>query len=367
MIPLIDLKRRHARYQEPAERMLIEIARSGVYLSGHQTVGLVAALRDYLGASSVSLVGNATDGLEIALRAVGATSGGLVYTVANAGGYASIAATLIGARVGFIDINPETLQMDPFQLEDELSNLREKPQAVVVTHLYGQMAPVEHIIDICSTFGIPVVEDLAQALGARRNGRAAGTLGEVGVTSFYPTKNLGGYGDGGAIFTNDAALGQRISKLTQYGWGAKYKIDLAGGRNSRMDEIQAGLVRLHLNGLDADNSARREIYEQYRLAGGYLRFPLGSDESTVPHLAVAVGADRQAEHEFFQERGIATAIHYPTCDHQQLPEWHWAGPLTNSEWASERVLTLPLFPEMTREEVSIVSTAIGGLAPRIPA
>lgn len=366
MIPLIDLSRRHARYQEPVERMLIDVARSGIYLSGQQTLELTVALRDYLATSSVSLVGNGTDGLEIALRAVGVTADGLVYTVANAGGYASIATTLIGARVGFVDINPNTLQMDPGQLEDELSNLRVKPQAVVVTHLYGQMAPIEQIIDICSTFGIPVVEDVAQAMGARRHGRAAGTFGDVGVTSFYPTKNLGGYGDGGAVFTNDVDLGQRVSKLAQYGWGAKYKIDLAGGRNSRMDEIQAGLVRLHLSGLDADNSARREIYEQYRLAGGYLRFPLGSDESTVPHLAVAIGANRQVERDFFAERGIATAIHYPTCDHQQLPEWHWAGPLSNSEWASERVITLPLFPEMTREEVAVVSGAIGELASVLP-
>ena len=366
MIPLIDLNRRHARYQEPVERMLIDVARSGVYLSGKQTLGLTSELCDYLGARFVSLVGNGTDGLEIALRAVGVTADSLVYTVANAGGYASIAATLIGAQVGFVDIDPDTLQMDPGQLENELSNLSSKPQAVVVTHLYGQMAPIEQIVDICLAFGIPVVEDVAQAMGARRNGRAAGTLGDVGVTSFYPTKNLGGYGDGGAVFTNDMELGQRISKLAQYGWGQKYRVDLLGGRNSRMDEIQAGLVRLHLAGLDADNSRRREIYEQYRLAGGYLRFPLGSDESSAPHLAVVIGADRQLEREFFQERGIATAIHYPTCDHQQLPEWQWAEPLDNTEWASDRVLTLPLFPEMTREEVAVVSGAIGGLATKLP-
>lgn len=361
MIPLIDLKRRHARYRDPIERMLVDVARSGIYISGPQTSGLTGELRDYLGTSFVSLVGNGTDGLEIAMRAIGVTPGGLVYTVANAGGYASIAATLIGARVGFIDINRDSLQLDPYALEHELSQLREKPQAVVVTHLYGQMAPVEEIVDVCAPWGIPVIEDVAQAMGARRHQRTAGTLGNVGVTSFYPTKNLGGYGDGGAIFTDDAELGQRIAMLAQYGWGEKYKIDLRGGRNSRMDELQAGLVRIHLGGLDADNRLRRDIYEQYRSSGGYLRFPLRDEESTVPHLGIVLGKDREAEQRFFLDRGIGTAVHFPICDHHQIPEWQWAGSLVNSEWATAQVLTLPLFPEMTKKEVGVVSQAIGAL------
>jgi len=239
---------------------LAEVAERGIYIEGEECSQFVTDFAAYCGVGHCIGVGNGTDALEIALRAVGCGPGDEVVTVANAGMYAASACVLTGATPVFSDVDAERLLMDPASLESALSP---KTRAVVVTHLYGAMAPMRELSRIAAEAGVALVEDCAQGHGAVLDGRRAGSWGTVAAFSFYPTKNLGGLGDGGAVVTSDEALASRVDSLAHYGWTERYRAVVPRGRNSRLDEIQAAVLRRKLPKLDARNARRRHILDRY--------------------------------------------------------------------------------------------------------
>ncbi|HYO83980.1 MAG TPA: DegT/DnrJ/EryC1/StrS family aminotransferase, partial [Bryobacteraceae bacterium] len=300
----------------------------------------------WCGARQCVGTGNGTDALELALRAVGVTAGSRVATVANAGMYSTAAILACGATPVFVDVDPDTLNVTP-ELLSPLS-----ADAVVVTHLYGRMAPVEAICKAVSP--IPVIEDCAQSHGAVLNGKRAGTWGVAGCFSFYPTKNLGACGDGGAVVTSSPELAQRVRVLRQYGWTARYRAEVPGGRNSRLDELQAAVLRLKLPLLTGWNQRRRDL-------AALMGIDRGRSESDVVHLLVIQHAERDRLRDFLRQRGIASDVHYPVPDYRQPAVTAVIGetlPLPQTERACAAVLTLPCFPEMTDEEAMRVREAV---------
>lgn len=303
---------------------------------------------------------NGTDALELALRALGVTAGDTVFLAANAGFYASAAAHLIGARPHYVDVDEETLTLSPNALARALS--QQTPKAILVTHLYGQLADMDAILSLAQPAAIPVIEDCAQAHGASRDGRLAGSFGSIGCFSFYPTKNLGAIGDGGAATTDDPFLAETLRKLRQYGWKEKYHVEIPGGRNSRLDELQAAFLREKLRLLDSWTSERRSIAARYTraLSSLPLRCPCSSGEDFVSHLYVIRTEGRAALRTHLQSLGVATEVHYPIPDHLQpaYASGQSKGTLPVTEDACRTVLSLPCFPGLTAAEQNRVIDAI---------
>jgi dTDP-4-amino-4,6-dideoxygalactose transaminase len=231
-------------------------------------------------------------------------------------------------------------------------------RAVVVTHLYGRMAGLPALLAAAGK--VPVIEDCAQAHGARLEGRHAGTWGAVGCFSFYPTKNLGALGDGGALVTSDAALASRIRALRQYGWTSRYRSTIPRGRNSRLDEMQAAILRAKLPHLDSWNVRRRDIARYYgsALAGLDLALPGTCGPDYVAHLYVVRTPHRDRLARTLAAEGIGTDVHYPVPDYLQESVRTASAPLSETERCCREVLTLPCFPEMTDEETARVAAAV---------
>jgi aminotransferase EvaB len=356
-VPFNDLARQLPVFEPDLSRAIAEVVASGWYVMGPQHDAFEAEFAAYCGVDHCMGVGNGTDALEIALRAVGC--GDEVVTAANAGGYTSTAILLAGAVPVFADVDEQSLLLTAHTVEPLLS---ERTRAIVVTHLYGKLADVDAIVAVAETRGIVVLEDCAQAHGARRAGRAAGSFGDIAAFSFYPTKNLGALGDGGAVVTRDSDLARRVRQLRQYGWAEKYRAVTPGGCNSRLDEIQAAVLRVKLRSLDGQNARRRRIAERYRIAseGTPLRMLPAGDDS-VAHLCVGLHPDRDGFRERMTAAGVDTAVHYPVPDHRQeaFSEAGWrAASLATTESAAGRVVSLPCFPELTDDEVDRVCAAI---------
>lgn len=337
-----------------------EVVASGWYVHGRKHQAFEEAFAAYCGVETCVGVANGTDALEIALRAVGCGPGSEVVTVANAGGYTTTACIAAGATPVFADIEDDTLEMSLASLERALSP---RTRAVVITHLYGYMAEVGALAALARSRGVAVIEDCAQAHGAMLGGRRAGSFGDLACFSFYPTKNLGALGDGGAIVTNDGELAEKCRMLRQYGWAGKYDARIAGGRNSRLDELQAAVLLVKLPHLDGWNERRREVVERYRQAASESSLGLVHEPGPdyVAHLCVAVHPDRDAARGWLLDAGVETAVHYPIPDHRQaaLAGVAWRGSdLRVTERASGSVLSLPCYPELTDAEVEHVARAL---------
>lgn len=358
-VPLFDATRVQAPHL-PAIRAAIDgVLASGRLILGPEVARFEEAFAGYCGVSHAVGVANGSDALELALRAVGVGAGDRVVAVANAGGYATVAIRACGGVPLYAEIDPETLLLDVDALAPLLA---QAPRALIVTHLYGRLAAVEAIAAECAARGIALIEDCAQAHGARRGGRRAGSFGAIGCFSFYPTKNLGALGDGGALTTSDAALAARLRALRQYGWSAKYQVTVEHGRNSRLDEIQAAILAAKLPQLDAENARRRAIAQAYDagLRGTPAR-PLAGrgGEDDVVHLYLVRHARRDALRAHLAQAGVGCDVHYPVADHQQ-PAWRAADPpsLPVTERAVGEILTLPCHPAMSDEEVQHVIDAV---------
>ena len=361
MIPLNDLSRGTSASTE-VQGVVSRVLASGQWINGREQKGFETEFANYLGVDHFLGVASGTDAIEIALRALGCTHGSKVVTVANAGAYTTIAATLIGCEVIFCDVDPQTLIMDVDSLSEVLSS---EIDVVVVTHLYGNIAPVKKIKEICDRFGVKIVEDCAQATGGTLDGQRVGSLGDIGTFSFYPTKNLGGVGDGGGISTNQNSVAEKVYQLRQYGWVDKYKIKLPYGRNSRLDEIQAAVLRLNLVELDEGNQRRRAILDNYSkaIAQSGIRLVTNSSTESAAHLAILILPEqisRDLFREYMRANRIATDIHYPILDTDQIA-YAKAGVVANlhhSRAAVGSIVTIPLFPQMTVEELSHITSAL---------
>jgi aminotransferase EvaB len=346
---------------EPALMRALHEAASRViasnrYVLGTEVESFEREFAAFCGTTNCVGVANGTDALELALRAVGVACGDRVVTAANAGYYTATALRAIGAEPTYVDVGDDFV-MSAAGLEGALNGAR----AIVVTHLYGRMAPINEIVARAQVAKVPVIEDCAQAHGAAHAGRCAGAFGTAGCFSFYPTKNLGALGDGGAVITSDANLASRVRSLRQYGWGAKYHVDRTGGRNSRLDEMQAAFLRVKLPYLPVWNAARVAIANRYceGLRALPIRVPEWCDGEYVAHLFVIRCRDRDALRTHLAAAGIATDIHYPIPDHAQSIE---AGDgkvrLPGTEAACGEVLTLPCYPGMPHADVDRVVAAI---------
>lgn len=314
----------------------------------------------YVGVKHCLTVANGTDALELGLRALGVQPQDKVATVANAGMYTTTALLTIGAEPVFLDVDSETQVVSAREIDRAIQT---GVKVIVTTHLYGNAIPeISEIALKCREAGIGLVEDCAQAHGACVEGRQVGSFGDIGCYSFYPTKNLGALGDGGAIVTNNGALAERISKLRQYGWTSKYKVELTGARNSRLDELQAAILSEFLPYLDRWNSRRREIAAQYssRIAHPLLKLPCPNGEGYVAHLYVVRTEKRDLLREDLSRKGIATDIHYPIPDYRQpiFGNQFTNLRLPNTEALANEVLTLPCYPEMTDKDVDQVVSAV---------
>lgn len=328
------------------------------YVLGEEVASFESEFAKYVGVSSCVSLANGTDALELALRGLDVKDGDKVVAVANAGFYGSTAIHAIGAIPLYIDVDSKTLTMSVVALAKALE---QKPKAVIVTHLYGQLADIDELVRVARQAGVPLIEDCAQSHGATRNGRQAGSFGNIGCFSFYPTKNLGALGDGGAIVTSDVDLATRIRSLRQYGWSQKYQVVVSGGRNSRLDEIQAAILREKLPRLAEWNNVRRSIAKRYNEAWASLPLvrPCSTESDYVAHLYVLRVNDRHSFREFLKVRGIATDIHYPIPDHRQ-PAYPSSevDQLEVTESACASVVSLPCFPGLTEVEVEQVIVAV---------
>lgn len=356
-VPLNDLGRGPGTSAEVAAAVA-RVLQSGWYVHGPEHAAFEGELAAFVGARHAVGVASGTDALELALRAVRPDDPGAVLTAANAGGYTTVAARRAGRQVRYADVDASTMCLDPRDVERRLDGVA----AVVVTHLYGRLAPVEDLVAVCARAGVALVEDCAQAAGARRGGRRAGSSGDAATFSFYPTKNLAAVGDGGAVVTSSDEVADRLRQLRQYGWGAKYGIEVDGGRNSRLDELQAAVLRVGLGRLDEDNARRREVIARYAeaAAGSSVQVLPARGEDHVAHLAVAVTHDRDRVRQQLAAAGVGTDVHYPVPDHRQAAYGAHHADLTlpATEDAARRVFSLPCFPQLTEPELDTVCAAL---------
>lgn len=364
IVPFNDLSRTPPELAREVEAAVARVLASGWYVLGPEHEAFGGELADYLGTRHVVLLGNGTDALELGLAALGVGTGDRVVTVANAGAYSTVAMRLLGATPLFADVAADTHLMTPETFEAALASAAERPRAVVVTHLYGAIADIEGIVAIARRHGIAVLEDCAQSLGARREGRLAGTVGDIATTSFYPTKNLGAIGDGGAVITDDPELADAVTRMRQYGWSSKYRIEFDHGRNSRLDELQAAVLRVRLPYLDSWNERRRAIHSTYEQATSSLVH--SATEPFIAHLAVAVSTDRDGVRDRLKRAGVTTDVHYPVPDHHQaFPNAIGSVSLPVTEMLADQVFSLPMFPELTESEIDRVCAALQTVESRL--
>jgi dTDP-3-amino-2,3,6-trideoxy-4-keto-D-glucose/dTDP-3-amino-3,4,6-trideoxy-alpha-D-glucose/dTDP-2,6-dideoxy-D-kanosamine transaminase len=357
-----DLTRHTRALSSEINAAIARVLERGWYILGPEVEAFEAEFANYAGTTRAVGVANGTDALELALRAVGVGPGDRVATVANAGMYSTTAILAIGAVPAYVDVSAESMTMDPACLAAAVQGAA----AAVVTHLYGQMADMPRIMEAAA--GVPVIEDCAQSHGAQRDGIKAGAWGAAGAFSFYPTKNLGALGDGGAVVTSSMGIAEQVRRLRQYGWSAKYRATERGGRNSRLDELQAAVLRTKLPHLDRWNDRRRSIAALYDARLQDLLAPenrhTGKNAGAtvqgseyVGHLYTIRSAKRDILRARLAAKGIASEVHYPIPDYRQeavaMPVF-----LPVTERCCAEVLTLPCFPEMTDAEVELVCAAI---------
>lgn len=363
-VPFGDLARQAAALGPELTNALARVAASGWYVLGREVADFETEFAGFCGATACVGVASGTDALYLALAALEVGSGDEVITVANACVYQTAAIVQVGARPVFVDIDPMTHNLDPTLLEAAITP---RTKVIMPVHLYGRPADMAAIWSVARLYDLYVVEDAAQAHGARYSGPEPGARVGGGVSacccfSFYPSKNLGALGDGGAITTNDLDLAERLRRLRMYGWQEKYIAVERGGRNSRLDEIQAAVLRVKLRLLTEWNQARRERAAWYRelLADLPLELP-ADDPGHVYHLFVIQCDRRDALRRHLIAHGVGCDVHYPLPAHLQ-PTYamfgYRRGALPHTERAAERVLSLPLFPELTREEVEYVAQTV---------
>lgn len=342
---------------------LDRVLAGGHYILGPEVEAFEREFAAYHGGGCAVGVANGTDALELALRAVGVERGDRVATVANTVSATAAAIEAVGAQPVFVEIEPDTMLMSAEALGEVLE--REPGVRVVVpVHLYGQPAAMPAIVERARRHGAKVVEDCAQSHGARIAGGPAGTWSDAAAYSFYPTKNLGALGDGGAVFTRDEATAQRVRALRQYGWRQRY-VSEAPGRNSRLDELQAAVLRVKLKHLDAENAVRRALAQRYReqLRAAPLRLPgVATESEPVWHQFTVRTPRREALREQLASRGIMAGVLYPVPLHRQPAFAQAAVSLPETERACAEVLCLPVHPGVAVADVDRVCREIVGWA-----
>lgn len=346
-------------HREAIDAAIRRVLESGRYILGDEVIAFEREFAEYVGVRDAIGVGSGTEALHLALAACGVGAGDEVITVAHTAVATVAAIELCGATPVFVDIEPDYFTLDPDQLEDAITS---RTKAVIPVHLYGQPADLAAIVSIAQQHGIKLIEDCAQAHGTMYRDRRVGSWGDVACFSFYPTKNLGAIGDAGAVVTNDPLLAEKVRSLREYGWASQRSVSEVRGWNSRLDELQAAILRVKLPFLDEENERRREIAALYDelLCDSDLILPRRRADAThVFHLYVVRSAERDELLARLRCEGIGASIHYPVPVHLQpayAGRFARAGSLPNTERIAREILSLPIYPELGEAEIPRVSS-----------
>ncbi|HVP81225.1 MAG TPA: DegT/DnrJ/EryC1/StrS family aminotransferase [Thermodesulfobacteriota bacterium] len=368
MVPFFDLTRQYEKIKGEILSATQRVYEKGHFVLGEEVSAFEREFSEYCGVPYGVGVGSGTDALYLALKAAGIGEGDEVVTVANSFVATALAISFTGASPLFVDIDPQTYTMDPERLElllkrQRARNRSRKIKAILPVHLYGHPAEMDSIMEISNRYGLIVVEDACQAHGAKFGDKKVGSLGAMGCFSFYPTKNLGGYGDGGMVVTNHKKYDQKLRLLRCYGERKKYQHVLKG-HNSRLDEIQAALLRVKLKYLDQWGEERRRKARIYTETLSPLGVTCPSERAEVRHAyhLYAIKTEKRGRLQaFLKKRGVETLIHYPIPipaqkAYHDLRYKRGDLPLTN-EW-SRKILSLPFYPEMKNHEMEEVVEGI---------
>lgn len=365
MIPQANPRAQYLAHREEIDAAIARVLEAGRYILGEECAAFEREFAEYIGVRYAIGVGSGTEALHLALAACKIGPGDEVIAPAHTAVATVAAIELTGATPVLVDIDPQNFNLDPTRLEAAITP---RTRAIIPVHLYGQAADLDPILAIARRYSLRVVEDCAQAVGATYHGRRVGSWGDIAAFSFYPTKNLGAIGDGGMVVTNDAALAERAGLLRQYGWRERYISEIAGW-NTRLDELQAAILRVKLRYLEEDTELRLKWVEIYKDLSGLTNLtglelpqemPYGRH---VYHLYVVRHPRRDELQAYLKERGIGTLVHYPAPIHLQ-PAYRGRlgdmGSFPHAEQAAREVLSLPLYPELTESQVRAVVEAISG-------
>lgn len=351
-------------YQEEIEKAVLKVLRSDRYILGSEVSSLEAEFANFIGANFAVGVANGTDALELAIRSLEIKPGDEIITVSHTAVATVAAIEAAGAVPVLVDVDPFFYTLDSNQLGEVLTP---KTKAIIAVHLYGQSSDLDAINEFCIKHNLYLIEDVSQAHGSKLKGKRLGGIGNIGCFSCYPTKNLGAIGDAGLIATNEPRLAQNIKMLREYGWKNRYISDFAG-RNSRLDEIQAAILRVKLRHLDSDNDKRKELASLYsrQLTGKWLNLPkIRENSEHVFHLYVVRTKYRNELMSYLQEINIQTTVHYPLPIHLQ-PAYknriQTASVMSVTERLSQEVLSLPIYPEFQTKHLDEVVKAINNFA-----
>lgn len=355
MIPQADPKRCFDKVRKEIDQAIQNVFDRGVFILGPETEAFEVEFAAFLGVRHAVGVSSGTDAVALALVAAGLKEGDEVITVSMTAVATAIAIQEAGGIPKFVDVDPVGRCMDPMAIAAAIGP---RTAAIVPVHLHGFPADMDAILAVARRNGLLVVEDCAQAHGATYRGRSVGSFGHAGAFSFYPTKNLGAAGDGGAVVTGDAAIAERVRRLRAYGWNDQ-RVTTGPGSNRRLDELQAAILRILLTRLGISNAERRSLAAQFRkhLADLPVDLPV-DDEGTVYH-QFAIGVDHRSELQLFMaSQGVQTSAHYPVGVHQQPRFSSGAGPLPVTERLAERLISLPIQPEIARDHVPHISRIV---------
>jgi dTDP-4-amino-4,6-dideoxygalactose transaminase len=363
----MEPKASYIAHQEEINVAIQRVLDSGRYILGEEVENFEREFASYLGVRYAIGVGSGTDALQIALRACGIEEGDWVISVSHTAVATIASIDLVGAVPVLVDVNPRTYTIDLNLLEDTIKTINKKTsklKAIIPVHLYGHPCDMLPVMDLAARHGLYVIEDCAQSHGATIYGQKTGTWGHLSAFSFYPTKNLGALGDGGAVVTNDDGLARRARLIREYGWEMRYKSEIRG-MNSRLDELQAAVLRVKLKYLDAENDLRRKVASEYNslLNSTSLKLPrVSPNVQHVYHQYVVRSRFRDELRAFLAKNGITALIHYPIPVHLQ-PAYEGCaligtGGLGVTEKVCKEVLSLPIGPQITSDQVKLVSEII---------
>lgn len=362
---MVDLKRQYEKIQPEIDKALLEVIRSTKYINGPEVHAFREELESYLGVKHVIPCGNGTDALQVAMMALDFKPGDEVITTSFTFVATVEVIALLGLTPVLVDVDPGTYNMDPEAFRKAIT---QKTKAVVPVHLFGQSVDMDPLLDIAQAHDLYIIEDNAQAIGADyifpdRTKQKAGTIGHIGCTSFFPSKNLGCYGDGGALFTNDDELAQKLKVIVNHGMETRYYHDSVGV-NSRLDSIQAAILRIKLRHLDEYAAARRKAADYYDAAfkdHPGLITPARSRYSTHvfhQYTLKTMGIDRFALQEYLKERGIPAMVYYPVPMHMQKAyddPGYKEGDFPVTEELSRQVISLPMHTELDEEQLAYIT------------
>ncbi len=363
-VPFLNLPDLHKPLKEEILALWSSALDTAGFIGGPQVAAFEEEFGAYCEADHCVGVGSGTDALRFALMALGIGPGDTVITVPNTFIATTEAISQVGADIAFVDVDSETVLMDPASLREAAQRLQGKAKAIVPVHLYGQTADMDPINEIAAEFGLKVIEDAAQAQGAKYKGKAAGSLADIAAFSFYPGKNLGACGEAGAVTTNDEELAKKVAMIRDHGQAKKYHHDIEG-YNGRLDAIQAGALRVKLRVLEGWNESRRNSAAAFDAAfGGFTKVhpvAVGKDNVPARHIYVVHVDDRDALAAHLNESGIDSALHYPISLHLQKCYEGMElgkGSFPVAEKSATSLLSLPMFPGMTDEQVQRVIAAV---------